>query len=187
MKYRKIAVFLLALAMVAVLFSAVAQAAEFDWKKYSGSTVKVLFVQHSISDAIVSKISEFEAATGIKVEYSITPEANYFDKVATSLSTRTGDPDLFMSGAYQLWDYSVAGFVENISNFLDDSAKIMPGYDFSDMVKSAVDALKWDGVPGHAVGKGPQLGLPLAFEIYSLAYNKRAFEKAGITVPKTFD
>jgi multiple sugar transport system substrate-binding protein len=92
-----------------------------------------------------------------------------------------------MSGAYQLWDYSSAGFVEDISNFLNDSSKVMPDYDFDDMVKSAVDALKWDGVPGHAVGKGPQLGLPLAFELYSLAYNKRAFEKAGIAVPQTFD
>ncbi|MDR0654489.1 MAG: sugar ABC transporter substrate-binding protein [Synergistaceae bacterium] len=187
MKCGKRALFLLIFVLSIVSFVAVVHAADFDWKKYSGSTVKVLFVQHSISDAIESKISEFEAATGIKVEYSITPEANYFDKVATSLSTRTGDPDLFMSGAYQLWDYSSAGFVEDISNFLNDSSKVMPDYDFDDMVKSAVDALKWDGVPGHPVGKGPQLGLPLAFEIYSLAYNKRAFEKAGVAVPQTFD
>lgn len=158
---------------------------EFDWKKYDGSSIKVSFVQHTISDAIVSKIPEFEEATGIKVDYSITPEANYFDKVSTSLSSRSGDPDLFMSGAYQLWDYSSAGFVEDLTPYIED--KTTPEYDFDDMVGSAVSALKWDGIPGHAVGEGAQLGLPLGFEIYSLAYNKRAFKEAGIEVPKTYD
>jgi multiple sugar transport system substrate-binding protein len=177
-----------AVLLAAVLFAALpAAAADFDWKKYEGATVRVLFVQHSIADAIVSRLAEFEALTGVKVEYSITPEANYFDKVATSLSSRSGDPDLFMSGAYQLWDYFPAGFVENIDNFLGDKSKVAPGYDAGDFVKSALDALKWDGVAGHAVGKGPQLGLPLAFEIYSLAYNKRAFEKVGIAVPQTYE
>lgn len=158
---------------------------EFDWKKYDGSSIKVSFVQHTIADAIVSKIPEFEEKTGIKVEYSITPEANYFDKVSTSLSSRSGDPDLFMSGAYQLWDYSSAGFVEDLTPYIEGMTT--EEYDFEDMVPSAVSALKWDGVPGHAVGEGPQLGLPLGFEIYSLAYNKRAFEEAGIEVPKTYD
>ncbi|GHS99568.1 sugar ABC transporter substrate-binding protein [Synergistales bacterium] len=180
-------VFLVVLVAFLALLAAPATAEDFNWKKYAGATVKVLFVQHSVSEAIVSKFAEFEAATGIKVDYSITPEANYFDKVATSLSSRTGDPDLFMSGAYQLWDYSSAGFVEDLSAFINDKNKVVPDYDFGDIVKSAADALKWDGVPGHAVGTGPQLGLPLAFEIYSIAYNKRAFEKAGIKVPQTFD
>ncbi|NLK37121.1 MAG: sugar ABC transporter substrate-binding protein [Epulopiscium sp.] len=161
------------------------EAGEFDWKKYEGSSIQVSFVQHTIADAIVSKIPEFEEATGIKVDYSITPEANYFDKVSTSLSSRSGDPDLFMSGAYQLWDYSSAGFVEDLTPYIENMTTA--DYDFEDMVGSAVSALKWDGVPGHAVGEGAQLGLPLGFEIYSLAYNKRAFEQAGIEVPKTYD
>jgi multiple sugar transport system substrate-binding protein len=173
--------------MVLIVAATAAGAEDFDWKKYAGSTVKVLFVQHPTADAVVAKLPEFEALTGVKVEYSITPEANYFDKVSTSLSSRTGDPDLFMSGAYQLWDYSTAGFVEPLDAFLGDKGKVVAGYDYEDFVKSCVDALKWDGVAGHAVGKGPQLALPLMFELYSLTYNKKAFEKAGISVPKTYD
>ncbi|ADL04666.1 ABC transporter substrate-binding protein [Lacrimispora saccharolytica] len=159
----------------------------FDWKKFAGTTLKVNMVQHSVAEAIVTKIPEFEELTGIKVEHSITPEANYFDKVSTALASRTGEPDLFMSGAYQLWDYSAAGYVYDLNKFLNAPDKVAPGYDFADLYPSAVSALQWDGVPGHAVGSGAQLGLPLAIEIYSLAYNKRAFEQAGIEVPKTYD
>jgi len=161
---------------------------DFDWKKYEGSTIKVSFVQHAASDAVISKIADFEAKTGIKVEQSVTPEANYFDKISTSLSSRSGDPDVFMSGAYQLWDYSTAGYVEDLNTFLSDPEMITSDYDFNDLVPSAVSALQWDGIPGDAVGNGPQLGLPLMFEIYTLAYNTRAFAEAGIDgPPATYD
>ncbi len=160
---------------------------DFDWKQYEGTTVKVSFVQHTVADAIVSKLPEFTEKTGIKVEYSITPEASYFDKLSTSLSSRSGDPDLFMSGAYQLWDYSTAGFVEDLDNFLQDASKITSDYDFEDIVPSAVAALKWNGIPGYPVGEGAQLALPLAFEIYSLAYNTRAFAENNLEVPKTYE
>lgn len=161
---------------------------EFDWKKFDGSTIKVSFVQHAASDAVIAKIPEFEALTGIKVEQSVTPEANYFDKLSTSLSSRSGDPDVFMSGAYQLWDYSTANYIEDLNTYLGDPNMITSDYDFEDLVPSAVSALQWDGVPGHSVGSGPQLGLPLMFEIYTLAYNTRAFKDAGIDgPPETYD
>jgi len=172
---------------VAEAQSAAQSSEEFNWKQHEGTSLKVSFVQHTAADAIISKLPEFEEKTGIKVEYSITPESNYFDKLSTSLSSRSGDPDLFMSGAYQLWDYSTAEFVEDLNTYLNDSTKITSDYDYEDIVPSALAALKWDGVPGHAVGAGAQLALPLAFEIYSVAYNTRAFEQAGLEPPKTYD
>lgn len=172
-----------AMILSVVVVSGHAEAA-YDWKKYQGETIQVAFVEHTTATAIISKIKEFEELTGITVETSVTPEANYFDKVTAALSSKTGNIDLFMSGAYQLWDYSTAGYVEDLTSYLADVA---PDYDFEDLVQSAVAALRWDGVPGHGVGTGAQLGLPLCFEIYSLAYNKRVFAEKGLTPPKTYD
>ncbi len=160
---------------------------EFNWKKYSGTTLKVSLNQNCAGEAIIAKIPDFEQKTGIKVEHSITPEANYFDKVSTSLSSRSGDPDLFMSGPYQLWDYSSAGYVEDLTKYLNDPNMMTSDYDFNDLIPSTVNALKWDGVAGHKVGTGAQLALPLNFEIYSLAYNTEAFKKLNLQVPKTLD
>lgn len=155
----------------------------YDWKKYAGETIQVAFVEHTTSTAIISKVKDFEELTGITVETSVTPEANYFDKVTAALSSKTGNIDLFMSGAYQLWDYSTAGYVEDLTPYLED---VSPDYDFEDLIQSAIAALRWDGVPGHSVGEGAQLGLPLCFELYSLAYNKRIFEEKGLTPPTTY-
>jgi multiple sugar transport system substrate-binding protein len=159
----------------------------FDWKAYDGTTIEVQMVQHTASEAMVSKLEAFEELTGIHVEYSITPESSYFDKVSTSLASGSGSPDLFMSGAYQLWDYSSAGYVEDLTEYLGNESMVDPEYDADDFVPSAINALKWSGVPGEAVGTGQQLGLPLAFEVYTMAYNKKAFEDNGIEVPKTYD
>lgn len=160
---------------------------QFDWKKYSGTTLKVYFVQHFCSAPIIAKLSEFEDKTGIKVEHTVTPEANYFDKVSTSLSSRSGDPDVFMSGAYQLWDYSSAGYVDNLSSYISDASATASDYDADDFVPSVVNALKWDGTAGHKVGSGQLLGLPLMSEIYTLSYNTRALKQLNLKVPKTLD
>lgn len=164
-----------------------ASTGSFDWKKYSGTTLKVSLNQNCAGEEIIAKIPDFEEKTGVKVEHSITPEANYFDKVSTSLSSRSGDPDLFMSGPYQLWDYSSAGYVEDLTSYLNDPSKVPSDYDFDDLIPATVNALKWDGVAGDKVGTGKQLALPLNFEIYSLAYNTEAFKKLNLEVPKTLD
>ena len=160
----------------------------FDWKRFTGKSITVYMVDHATTKAIQARLKDFEAQTGIKANIQITPEANYFDQVSNALSSRSGTPDLFMSGVYQIWDYSTAGNVEPLDAYINNPALVAPGYDYNDLVPSVMNALKWDGVPGHAGGSGNLLAFPLCCEIYSLAYNKRAFAKAGITkVPETYD
>jgi multiple sugar transport system substrate-binding protein len=160
---------------------------EFDWKRASGSEITVYMVEHQTSQAIVKRLNDFQNLTGIKANTQITPEANYFDQVSNALSSRSGTPDLFMSGAYQLWDYSTAGNVEPLDDYLNNPSLTNSDYDANDFIPSAFNALKWDGTAGHPVGSGAQLGIPLGMELYMLGYNKRAFEKAGITkVPETY-
>jgi multiple sugar transport system substrate-binding protein len=160
----------------------------FDWKRYSGQEITVFMVEHQTSQAMVAKLKEFADKTGIKVNHQITPEANYFDQVSNALSSRSGTPDLFMTGAYQAWTYSSAGNIEPLQAYIANPSITNPDYDVDDFVPSAFNSLKWDGVAGHAVGSGDQLAIPLGDEVYILAYNKRAFAQAGITkVPQTYD
>ena len=159
----------------------------FDWRRYSGETIRVAMVTHNTTESMLSRIADFTNLTGIRVETSVTPETNYYDRLTASLASRRGDPDLFMAGPMVLWDYSGAGFVEDLTPYLQNSSLVAPDYDFDDILRSTVDALKWDGIPGSAVGTGPQLALPLGCEVYSLAYNKRAFQQIGRQPPRTLD
>ena len=98
-------------------------AEDFDWKNCEGTTINVMFNEHNYSKAVISKLDEFEEKTGITVEYSSTPEGNYFDKLNTSLSSRSGTPDVFMTGAYQVWEYASAGYMEPLDDYINDPAK----------------------------------------------------------------
>ena len=162
-------------------------AEDFDWKNYEGTTINVMFNEHNYSKAVIEKIPEFEELTGITVEYSSTPESNYFDKLNTSLSSRSGTPDVYMTGAYQVWEYAPAGYMEPLDNYINDPAKTDPDYNFDDFIPAVVDGLKWDTVPGHKVGEGSQWALPMGWELNCLAYNKNVFADKGLEVPTTTD
>jgi multiple sugar transport system substrate-binding protein len=162
-----------------------AAASTFDWKAQSGKTLRVMFNQHPYAEAIIKKLPDFEAKTGIKVEYSLTPEENYFDKVTTALNSKSGDPDIFMTGAYQVWEYAPAGYVEDLSTYINDPAKTGPEYDFADFYPGVTGSLQWDLIAGHKTGSGAQWALPLGFEMYTMAYNKKIFAEKGLKPPTT--
>ena len=157
----------------------------FSWDKYTGTTLNILFNNHPYSDAIKKKIPEFTEKTGIKVKFSNTPEENYFDKVSTTLSSRSGVPDIFMSGAYQLWDYASAGYVEPLDTYIKDSDLTDSNYNVEDFYDGVLGSLRWDLIPGNRVGTGELWALPMGFELYSLAYNKEVFREKSLSPPTT--
>ena len=167
--------------------SQAAAAAGFSWDMAKGTKIRVMFNQHPYAEAIIKKLPDFKAKTGIDVEYSLTPEENYFDKVTTALNSKSGDPDLFMTGAYQIWEYAPPGYVQDLNKFINDSSVTSPDYDINDFYQGILGSLRWDLVAGHKTGTGPQWALPLGFEMYTLAYNKKVFAEKGLTPPKTMD
>ncbi len=164
-----------------------ANAADFDWKQAQGTTLHVAFNQHPYADAIIQQLPKFKELTGITVEYELTPEENYFDKITTQLSAGTGVPDVFMTGVYQMWDYATANRLEPLDDMLADGSLTSPDYNADDIFEGVFKAGKWDLKPGSPTGSGNLWCLPLGFELYSLAYNKKYFDEKGIEVPTTLD
>ena len=160
---------------------------EFDWKAYEGTTINVMFNEHNYSKAVIEKLPEFEELTGITVKYSSTPESNYFDKLNTALSSRSGDPDVYMTGAYQVWEYAPADYMEPLDDYINNPSLTSEDYNFDDFIPGVVGALRWDLTAGHAVGEGSQWTLPMGWELNNLAYNKVYFAENNIAVPTTTD
>ena len=161
-----------------------AEAGDFDWKKFDGEEITVLFSEHTYADAVEQKLDEFTEKTGIKVNYSSMPEGNYFEKLNVELSSHSGSIDVFMTGAYQSWEYATAGNLEPLENFIDTDLT-SPEWKYDDFIPAVIDALKWDCVPGHAVGEGSQWALPMGWEVNILTYNKKILEEKGLPVPET--
>ncbi len=158
---------------------------DFDWQAYAGTELNIMFSEHTYADAVEAKLSDFTELTGITVNYSSMPESNYYEKLNVDLSSQSGTPDVFMTGAYQMWEYSTAGYMEPLDDYINDPTLTSPDYNYDDFIPGVIDALKWDCVPGHSVGTGSQWALPMGWEINILTYNKEIFEEQGLEVPET--
>lgn len=175
------------LALTLTLSAGASLAQGFDWKQASGTTINVALNQHPYQAAIVKKLADFTKLTGINVKYSVTPESNFFDKVTTSLFSKNGNPDVFMTGIYQSWDYATAGSMEPLDKYMNDPKLTSADWNPKDFFPGVLNAGKWSLKVGTQSGTGSQWVLPLGFESNTLAYNKKYFDAHGLKPPKTLD
>src|SRR5258708_2140395 len=124
-----------------------ALAADFDWKKFSGQSLKLLLNKHPYADAMIADLDSFAALTGLKVTYDVFPEDVYFDKVTAALSSKSDQYDAFMTGAYMTWTYGPAGWIEDLNQWIKDPAKTNPSYNWDDVLPGPRASTAWDGVP----------------------------------------
>ncbi|HEY0792222.1 MAG TPA: sugar ABC transporter substrate-binding protein [Chthoniobacterales bacterium] len=183
--HRVAVAFSAAILATALAAPARAQQKSFDWKQASGKKITIAFNQHPYADAIIQRLPQFKELTGIDVQYEITPEEQYFDKVTTNLSSASGNPDVFMTGIYQLWDYASAKRMEPLDKYLNDPAMTNPDYNSGDIFKGVFEGAKWDLKPSSAAGSGSLYALPLGFEMNVLVYNKKYFDAHGLKPPTT--
>ena len=105
---------------------------EFDWRAFEGTKLNVLFSEHTYADAVEAKLADFEELTGIEVNFATMPESNYYEKLNIELSSKSGAIDVFMSGAYQTWEYATAGYMEPLEDYITNESVTSPDYDYDD-------------------------------------------------------
>lgn len=165
---------------------ALAQTSNFNWKKHQGKTVRVLLNKHPYADAVVANLENFKQLTGMNVEYDIFPEDVYFDKVTSTLTSGSSQYDVFMTGAYQTWQYGPAGWLEDVNRFIEDPEHTADTFNWDDVLPNLRASTAWSGQVGDPLG-GPnskQWAMPLGFEFNSVSYNKKYFDEAGMSVPE---
>ncbi|SMF21869.1 carbohydrate ABC transporter substrate-binding protein, CUT1 family [Tistlia consotensis] len=160
-----------------------ALAADYDWQKHKGKTVTLLLNKHPYTDAMIADLDSFKKLTGMDVKYDVFPEDVYFDKVTAALSSRSTQYDAFMTGAYQTWQYGPAGWLVDMNEYIGQAA---PNYNWNDVLPNLRASTAWSGVPGAPLGGAgaKQWALPWGFELNSVSYNKRVFDKLGMTPPE---
>ena len=161
-------------------------ATDFDWKKFNGGKLHLLLNKHPYADAMIADLDNFKTLTGIDVTYDIFPEDVYFDKVTAALSSKSTQYDAFMSGAYMTWTYGPAGWIEDLNPYISDPTKTNPTYNWDDVLPGMKASTSWNGVPGAALGSkdAKQWALPWAYELNSITYNRKMYDKAGVEPPK---
>ncbi len=140
----------------------------------SNITLTVLLSQGWIHPPEYTEAKQFEAKTGIHIDYQVIPSANYYQVLSTKLNTGQG-PDIYegQSGVTDLEvNYNVTQTAVDLSNQEWVS-------------REDPNALAQATLNGKVYGQE-------IWDIYSgywvIVYNKTIFQKAGITsVPTTYN
>jgi multiple sugar transport system substrate-binding protein len=166
--------------LVGVRGSALAATSSFDWKKYSGQTIRVFVARHPGSDFIEPLVPEFEKLTGVKVNWEKLYEDQQRQKLQVELTSSMADLDVFGSQTGQQGKaFMQAGWYEVLEPWIKDPRYTAPEYDFAD----------WDGnVLGQLASVDGKLVGILVYAIsVPLFYRKDLFQAAGLSAPKTLE
>ena len=159
----------------------------FDWKMAKGQTIKILQTPHPYQQSFQPLLKEFTELTGITVQADLVPEGDYFTKLNTELAGGSGAHDVFMTGAYFIWQYGPPGWMEDLTPWIKNSAATSAEYDFEDIFEGLRTSTRWDFKTGTPLGTGGQWAIPWGFETNVVAYNKKHFDSKGIKPAETFD
>ena len=167
------------LVVAGLLFAtlSVASAQQFNWKKYSGTSIRFLMDQHPFTDFIKPLVPQFEKLTGIKVTLEAYPENQFRQRRLLEASSGADTLDGYMIMPGQVGkQYLDAGWVRYLGDYINDPTMTDPNLDLNDFFGGALNTFKHDG---------KLFGLPLQNETSILFYRKDLFQQAGIKRPPT--
>jgi len=162
------------------------EAANVDWTVHKGAVLNIFLNKHPFTEALVPMIPSFEKLTGIRVNFEILPEEEYFTKLFVDLSSGTGFMDVFMIGEPISWKPVAAGWIEQLDPYIENPKLTdKKWYDLDDFFPIAINAYRFEKEAlGYGnYGKGPLWAIPVTQENMILTYRKDLFQKYGLVVP----
>ena len=142
---------------------------------YAGTTLTVeTYAAVPEFDFYGTLMDEFEAKTGIKVNYIQQPVDAQDQKIPLQLKAKDDSLDVFFTGSENIGSYVGISGVEPLNAYINDPTLTAADYDFTDIAPAVEAACQKDGetycIASHTGG-----GL--------LYYNTKMFADAGITAP----
>jgi multiple sugar transport system substrate-binding protein len=145
-------------------------------KPYEGLEVNVLtFTGPQIAEPLQRRGPDFEALTGAKINVTIVPFSDLYQKILTDMATGTNAFDAFVFAPQWMVDYIVPGYLE----------------DMTDRV-AADAALEWGDVAPFfrdfsATYGGRIYTIPLDGDFHMVYYRTDLLEQEGLDPPETWE
>lgn len=158
-----------------------AREAGIDWRQFEGTELLFGMNKHPYSSTMEPLLPAFEELTGIKVKFNTFPEDQLWQKLTLDFNSKQGKFDGMMLGLWPSSQYHYAGWVENLSQLINDTTLTDKSWlAMDDYPDGGINALKY---------KGDELvALPFGIETYGcVSYDRPTFEKLGLDAPTNFD
>jgi multiple sugar transport system substrate-binding protein len=155
-------------------------ASDFDWQRFSGTTIDVLLALSPRSDLLVEHQPEFEELTGIKVNADVVPEQQQRQKQVIEFTSGSPSFDVTLESWHvQKELFGRGGWLLDLREFLNDPTMTAPEFAFDDFSNAAVSfATQTDGRIDT---------MPFNIDYWILYWNKELFDAKGVAFPTTLD
>ncbi len=178
MKERSVAFWLVIVGVFLLLLTfsiSSAVGADFNWRKYEGTTIRALMSKSAFTRITIKHIKEFEKVTGIKViaeNYSSGPLRR---KLLMELGAKNKDLDFYAGMQKTSYQYDNAGWIEPLDKYLKNPSLTSPDYDYEDIFPRV-----------RAIIRGRTVGITTSCNPQVIMYRKDLFEKYNVKVPTTW-
>jgi multiple sugar transport system substrate-binding protein len=172
-------------AATAAATSAAAQttagAGGFNWKQFSGRTIRVLLWEHPEVNEWKKRIPDFQTLTGINVNWEQVSLADVYTKTILELSQAPDKLDVYsLVPPQHARMFTREGWMQNLKPMLADTNLTSPDYDYADFLPGVAGSLTYDN--GNLIG-----GVPMYINTEVLTYRKDLYQAKGLKPPETFD
>jgi multiple sugar transport system substrate-binding protein len=143
-------------------------------------TVRILINQSPWLNSFIAMVDEYQDKTGVKIDLDVTPFGGMVEKTRNSLRSS--------EGTYDIVNINSAGMAEMYaSGYLKPIKEIDPNYSLPEGVLDFGGTAYWNFDTQSFDPNGTLLGLPTNGNVQVLYYRTDLYEKAGLTVPSTWD
>lgn len=150
----------------------------FDWRRFQGTTLRVLLGRSHWQQVIVKYLPEFQELTGIKLEVEVLSQEDLWNRLESDLKA-PGRVDVFsLVPGVEGVRYARARSIQPIDAFLADHTLTAPEYRWEDFLPKFRSAMEVEGAV---------LGPPVMVEHLALLYRKDLFTQHQIVPPRTLD
>lgn len=159
--------------------AAAAQQAGFNWKTYSGRSLRVFVPDVGQAKYVKPKLAEFEQLTGIKVSYETSDVTSYRRMLPVQLTAQSSDYDVIASfNEVDGLQFSSNGWYEPLEKYIQNPSLTASDWDFADFSPGVQRSMK---VGGKLVSINWEAQTDLVY------YRKDLFAQKGLKAPDTFD
>ncbi len=141
----------------------------------ANETITALLYEQIPSYALVERLPEFEAETGIKVKYELLAEAAMEKKEMLDFSSHTGIYDVTNVHFWYIPQFARAKYIEPLDEWIAKKSHAK-WKSMDDFVPSYLDGMKYEG---------KIYGLPFQGIVQILYYRKDLIDEHNLKVPKT--
>lgn len=165
-----------ALARAPAAAAAPAPTPTFDWKRFKGESIFVLFNKHPQAEVIEKNIPEFVELTGIKVTYEDIPEIQARMKLTVELTAKSPSIDAFWTALHvEKRMFHRTGWYTPLNDLLKDPTLTSPDLDWKDFGGAGVQMVTQPD--------GTISAIPLNVDPHILWWNKEILGKKGFNAP----